>query len=332
MKRIHFTAEDIARTRLGPTIGVAAETLDSFKLLKGQDTRRAFDPWRASLTHRLDDRVAPLAALVPVRGPVVDMSGLAGDSTSIDEAVENLLAAPRALLRAELGHIAFDRAHLPWARLLVEGDRETRLQLAGALRACHGVTVAPYWQRVRTHLAATRSGYARTLSEGGVERLLAALSGPMLNWRPPVLEMSNPGDGDIHLDGRGIVITPTMFSSSRAELLMAPLDPGRAPVLAVPAAGDAETLRALWEADADGAPSLGDLLGRTRAEALEATADGCSTLELARRLNVSAAAASYHAKVLRNARLITTRREGKAVLHAATSLGIALLESHVRHD
>lgn len=34
---------------------------------------------------------------------------------------------------------------------------------------------------------------------------------------------------------------------------------------------------------------------------------------------------SHHATVLRGARLITTRREGKAVLHTATSLGLALL-------
>jgi hypothetical protein len=30
--------------------------------------------------------------------------------------------------------------------------------------------------------------------------------------------------------------------------------------------------------------------------------------------------------VLRNARLVTSRQEGKAVLHTVTSLGIALLE------
>ncbi|WP_308406171.1 helix-turn-helix domain-containing protein [Streptomyces panaciradicis] len=38
------------------------------------------------------------------------------------------------------------------------------------------------------------------------------------------------------------------------------------------------------------------------------------------------ATASHHAAVLRNARLITTRREGRAVLHTITSLGLALLE------
>ncbi|MEV2253770.1 winged helix-turn-helix domain-containing protein [Streptomyces sp. NPDC050147] len=333
MKRIHFTAQDIARTRLGSTIGAAAETLDSLKLLKERDIRRAFGPWRASLGNRLADRLGPLTALMPAHGPAVDVVSLAGDSASIEEAVQTLVAAPRALLRAELEHIAFDREHLPWARLLADGDRETVQNLASALRACHGVTVAPHWQRIRSHLAAVRSAYARTLSEGGVEQLLATLPGPMLRWQPPVLEMSHPRDGDVYLNGRGLVITPTMFSSPQVELLVAPLDPALAPVLAVPAvtaAGDAEAARALWQTGGHGGGSLGDLLGHTRAQTLEATVGGCSTLELARRLNVSPAAASYHAKVLRNAHLITTTRDGKAVLHAATSLGITLLESHAQ--
>ncbi|WP_436848162.1 hypothetical protein [Streptomyces collinus] len=56
-------------------------------------------------------------------------------------------------------------------------------------------------------------------------------------------------------------------------------------------------------------------------------ADGYNTTELSRRLGISAAAASHHATVLREAKLITTRREGKAVLHVLTPLGIALLEA-----
>ncbi|WP_055701248.1 MULTISPECIES: ArsR/SmtB family transcription factor [Streptomyces] len=328
MKRIHFTSEDIARTRLGPTIGVAAETLDSLKLLKDRHSRGAFSLWRASLGNRPVGRIGPLAALMPAQGPSFDVASLAGNSASIEEAVETLLAAPRALLRAELENIVLDRAHLPWARLLADGDREALRDVASALRACHDVTVAPYWQRIRSHLATVRSAYAHTLGEGGVEQLFATISGPRLRWRPPVLEMGHPQDEDVHLNGRGLVITPTMFSSSEVALLVAPLDPHGAPVLAVPASGDAGAARALWETGERGGGSLGDLLGRTRAETLEATVGGCSTLELARRLNVSAAAASYHAKVLRNAHLITTTRNGKAVLHSATSLGITLLESH----
>jgi len=74
------------------------------------------------------------------------------------------------------------------------------------------------------------------------------------------------------------------------------------------------------------AASLAALLGRTRAKAIRAIAAGCTTTELAWALGVAPATASEHATVLRNARLISTRRHRNAVLHTLTPLGAALLD------
>ncbi|MGW0534880.1 hypothetical protein [Streptomyces sp. NPDC003032] len=82
------------------------------------------------------------------------------------------------------------------------------------------------------------------------------------------------------------------------------------------------------EADGSAMRNLVSLLGRTRAAALHVTAEGRTTSELARRLNVTAAAASQHATVLRNTDLITSRRGG-SVLHLITPLGPALLRTGV---
>jgi DNA-binding transcriptional ArsR family regulator len=71
--------------------------------------------------------------------------------------------------------------------------------------------------------------------------------------------------------------------------------------------------------------ALAALLGSTRAVALEALGQGCTTTELARRLDISAATASHHATILRDAGLISTRRHGNGVLHTVTPLGSALL-------
>ncbi|MBO4258230.1 ArsR/SmtB family transcription factor [Streptomyces griseorubiginosus] len=325
MKRIHFTAEDLARTRVATTIGVAAETIDTVKLLRDRDAGLAFRHWHLSVRGRLGQQAGALAALMPVRGPLIDATSLMGDTASIDEAVENLMAAPRALMRLELENLDLHPTHRSWARNLMDGDREARLQVATALRACHSVTVAPYWGRVRSHLSEVRAGYVGTMADGGVERLLTTLCAPLIRWRPPVLEVVHTHDADIHLNGRGLVIAPTMFSTRQVELLYPPLDPDRAPVLAVPSLSGASLDTALWKGVESTAPSLDELLGRTRAAVLRATIGGCGTTELARRLHISPATASHHATALRNARLITTRREGKAVLHTVTSLGIALL-------
>ncbi|MEU6767759.1 helix-turn-helix domain-containing protein [Streptomyces sp. NPDC046853] len=332
MKRIHFTAEDLARTRVATTIGVAAETFDSVKLLKDRDASLTFRRWYVSVRSRLGEQAGPLAALIPQRGPLVDAMSLMGDTASVDEAVDNLMAAPRALLRLELENIDFRPADRSWARALMDGDREARLQVAAALRTCHSITVAPYWSRMRSHLNEVRAGYVDTMAGGGVEQLLAAVCGPSVRWRPPVLEMAHPRHADIHLNGRGLVIAPTLFSTQQVEFLQPSLDPARAPVLAVPALSGTSLETALWEGAGEPTPlSLDDLLGRTRAAVLRTAVGGCGTTELARRLNISPATASHHTAVLRNARLVTTRREGKAVLHTITSLGIALL-GHTPHN
>jgi len=326
VKRIHFTAEDLARTRVATTIGVAAETFDTVKLLKDRDASLAFRRWHLSVRGRVGHQAGPLAALMPTRGPLIDATSLMGDTASIDEAVDNLMAAPRALMRIELENLDLHPTHRSWARHLMDGDREARLQVATALRSCHSVTVAPYWSRVRSHLSEVRAGYVDTMADGGVEQLLTSLCGPLVRWRPPVLEVVHTHDADVHLNGRGLVIAPTMFSTRQVNLLYPPLDPDRAPVLAVPTLSGPSLDTALWEAVESTAPSLDELLGRTRAAVLRAAVGGCGTTELARRLHISPATASHHATVLRNARLIATRREGKAVHHTVTSLGIALLE------
>lgn len=61
------------------------------------------------------------------------------------------------------------------------------------------------------------------------------------------------------------------------------------------------------------------LLGRTRADALDAIADTCTTTELAQRLGVSAPTVSHHVGVLRSAGLIASRRARNTVLHHVTS-------------
>lgn len=66
-------------------------------------------------------------------------------------------------------------------------------------------------------------------------------------------------------------------------------------------------------------------MGQTRSAILHGIGVGCTTSELARRVDVSLASASQHATVLRDAGLLSTLRQGNAVLHTLTPLGAALL-------
>ncbi|WP_331767859.1 transcriptional regulator [Embleya sp. NBC_00896] len=210
----------------------------------------------------------PLTALMPTRGPGLDLRTLVGDSPSLDEGIENLLAVPGGRLRKELGHLTFAPAYSTWVRDFLDGGLEPRREFAEALRACHEVTVAPFHDRVRSHLEAARSHYAHTLLDGGVEGLLAGLSVPLIRWDPPVLELHHPREHDIRLGGRGLVIAPTLFVWREMTVLWDAQDETAPYVLAVPTVRDLQDGVALWERGAADGRALGALLGQTRAAAL----------------------------------------------------------------
>lgn len=327
--RIHFTAEDLARTRVARTIGAAAETYYSLELLHRRSLPLPFQRWRATVAGRLGSEAGPLTTLLPTGGPGLDLLALAGDSPDIDDAVEALLRAPRTRVRREVEPIAVSSAHMAWARAVAEGGSDARRRLAAGLVACHRVAVAPYWAASRSRVDAVRAQYAGTFLRGGVDALLAGLCPASVRWRPPVLEVRYPRPVDIHLGGRGLILVPTLFSWREFSLLYDPYDDESVPRLTVPVVSDPATGAALWRPGGPAADDpLGALLGRTRAAALRVAAHGCSTTELAARLGVSLPAASQHAKALRDARLITTGRQGGSVLHMATDLGRELLAAN----
>ena len=73
---------------------------------------------------------------------------------------------------------------------------------------------------------------------------------------------------------------------------------------------------------------LARLLGHTRAAAMRALRTPCTTAQLAGRVGISAASASEHAKVLRDAGLVQTMRCRRSVRHSPTPLGRNLLNGH----
>ena len=158
------------------------------------------------------------------------------------------------------------------------------------------------------------------LRDGGVEKLLDSFR-PMLRWRKPILEFArHPSARDIHLDGRGMRLVPSLFCQHNPVTVF---DDELPQVVVYPIADDPRWLVPMPARPDD--PALARLLGDTRAAVLGAAWDACTTTELARRARTSPASASRHAAVLREAGLLATQRYGGAVLHTVTSLGAALV-------
>ncbi|MEV1043917.1 helix-turn-helix domain-containing protein [Streptomyces sp. NPDC049916] len=325
MLRIHFTPEDLIRTRVAVTVGVAAETFHSLEMLRDAHGSPLLDVWRAAVARRVGPHTRPLTWLLPARGPGLDVLALMGDPPDLDHAVDNLLSTPLPRLHREFDGVDFRPAHAPWARRLRDGEREALLDFAAAARGWHQVAVEPFWNQGRSALVALSSRYAELVLQGGVDLLLRSLGVPGVRWCPPVLEAPSPRRTDVHLRGRGLDITPAVFSPDGVSFLWDPLDTGRPPKLIVPALREPLVPGGRTAPGGVPGPGLVSLLGRTRAAALLAATESRTTTELARRLGVSAAAASQHTRVLRDAGLITSTRRGGSVLHFITPLGTALL-------
>ncbi|MGW1818027.1 ArsR/SmtB family transcription factor [Streptomyces sp. NPDC002125] len=292
MLRIHFTAADIARIRLGATVGPVMETAFAASLL-GRSVGLPYVHWR----RRVGSRTPPGPTAAP------------WDQRLGAEALLDL--AERFIADSGAGPDASGHPMGP--------------SLPAPLSDAWQNAVAPYWDRITAYLEAEREARSRIVMGGGVEQLLATLH-PRLVWRAPCLEVTGVPDGDIRLDGRGVVLTPSVFLCDPPARILAGRAADGAAVLAFAAPPDARRSACLWEDEEGVERPLGALVGQTRAAALQVLRTTCTTSQLADKLGISAAGASQHTTVLRETGLITTRRIRNTVLHTVTPLGVALLD------
>ncbi|MEU4339193.1 winged helix-turn-helix domain-containing protein [Micromonospora lupini] len=332
MLKIHFSGEDILRTRVAPAADPVWELVLSLHVLQGRNRDPLTSTWRRTVTRGLRQDVASeqlrlLFALNPPRGYFPDFLTPYASVGGFEAGLEAVRSTPIELLQRDLTLVAADNQLPASASALARGDVATLRHLADSMEQYRSLAIGPYWSRIQSAVAADRTRRARALLDGGVEGLLASLR-PRMRWDSGVLEVRDyPHSRELHLDGRGLLLVPSFFCAGTPVAL---LDPALPPVLVYPVdrlGGLATTDGDALAASSAGRDSLAALLGRTRAAVLEASDDGCTTGEVARRLNISPAAASQHATVLRNAGLLVSHRDRNTVLHTLTPLGRAVLDA-----
>jgi DNA-binding transcriptional ArsR family regulator len=324
MLRVHFTAEDLARTTVAADPDPLWEIVLSRFRLHDRHRPVTYRSWVRALgtterarTAHVQAGSAVLGVLAP-RGPyfpdfLTPADGRAGLAAGLDA----LCRTPRRELRAQLERLA-GRGDLPgWAVPLAHGDPPALTRLAETLRSYHEVAIAPFTELVES-VAADHAHRVHSLVTGGVDGLLAGMR-PFMRWRPPVLEIDYDVDRDLYLAGRGIRFIPSYFCD-RTPVSLA--DPDLPPVLVYPIA---QQFR--WNHATRRHQSLDNLVGSTRSAVLRSINAGATTTQLARRLDTSLASVSRHAAVLRDAGLVDSHRHGSAVLHSLTPLGVSLLDN-----
>jgi DNA-binding transcriptional ArsR family regulator len=319
MLRIHFTADDYVRTTLAAAPDPLWEVLLSLHQLQGADGRAQYGAWRERIRRQLPRELTWLLRLAPPTGYSPDFLTPHSGSASFDEALDSVLSTSPHRVRAELDILATRLPTTIGVGQLAGSGRRAMNELGEAIRSYHRLAIAPYWQSIRNQVRADHQSRLHQFTGAGLEYLLAHLH-PRIQWEAPMLKVLDLAEGDLRLDGRGLRLQPSFFCWDAPTKLR---NPELSPVLVYPIQHVPGALR---PNDGGRAPqSLPTLLGRTRAAVLEATRDGCTTTELARRCRISLAGASHQASILRGAGLITTRRAGTSVRHELTALGLAML-------
>ncbi|MFC5720714.1 ArsR/SmtB family transcription factor [Streptomyces gamaensis] len=334
--RMHFTAEDLARTRVADTPRPLLEAGMVAWLLAQSPGTRPMEPWQRKLYQRLLPRVRHLIGEVPQMngGPGFLVSPT--DAGTPREAIERVLATPVPWVREQVATLAGENeALVEWARRIDSGGQGLLRQTLGVLEWVHEEVITPQWARIDTLASADRAVRVQSLAAGGVGALLACLDPLRVRWRPPVLEVAHPGEVDVGLGGRGLLLIPSPFSGQPLAGADLPFDTGGDEPqrwLAFPAHSAGTSIVSTRPA----APPprtvprrLTALLGRTRATVLCTIAEhpGSTTTQLAARAGIAPASASEHATVLRQAGLTASARHRNMVLHTPTAAGISLLNA-----
>jgi DNA-binding transcriptional ArsR family regulator len=314
--RIHLSAEDIARVRIAAAPDLDAELIwAGYQLAHGTRTNRLAQ-WRRELTRGWHPNTARLFDLYSP----TNMPGLDGAVQPEPDATAKAVAATdpegmgyylRTLTRA--------RPMTPFLRALAEGHGAAYTTLGEAVANLQTVALQPYRRRIASQVAIAAAHAGARAAGSGTGAMLSALH-PQIGWDGRVLSLVSRADYDLALDGRVLVVRPSVLAAKAGlsgdmfadtlELYYpateAPLEPDPPP----PAAN----------------PALAALLGATRAAVLDAVvrSPGITTGGLAGTLGVSAAAVSRHTAVLRDAGLITTLREAMSVHHHPTRFGTEL--------
>ncbi|MFI6479470.1 DUF5937 family protein [Nonomuraea sp. NPDC050663] len=320
MYRLEVTPQDIVASRFA--ISPLMETMHCQFVLDGQHPAgphrqwlaRWREPYRRLRERHLGLRLAPL--ITGLRGPNnVDFLAPppSGVAVGFDEEIAAMRQVPLEQAHREIVEALAPRHGIdPALRRVLLGPDVVEL-LAQAMEALWREVLSTTWPRFQATLQRDIVHRAGQLAAYGWAAALGDLS-EHVRWVPPGrIEIDMRSDGDIRLDGRGLLLVPTVFGFD----VGAYLEEAWPYALVYPARGVAADLPAHHD--------LTGLIGRSRTRILLELAGPATTTQLAVLLEQSPGTVGEHLAALRKAGLITGARSGRHVLYSRTLLGEALV-------
>jgi DNA-binding transcriptional ArsR family regulator len=316
MLRLRMNVEDLARIRLGwPHMCELPVSVQALRQV-GHPYQRLWRSGRAVFPRQS----RRLFELVPANGdvPLFLAPEMVDD---IDEAIDIVQSTPASRIRAELDAGRASTAWSSWIDDLGRGRIAALRELGTAMRVYHDHVMAPMSLAHTRVVAAELGRRHHQIAAEGIAAMLNDLH-PSIRWRSGSLEVAaGPVSADVDLSGRGLQVMPSVWPRPGVALGWSQ------PTLVYPIP------HAVWMVEADtGYDGAAAALGVTRAAVLRALVDAHTTTTLANAVSISLSSASAHAAALRRAGLVASRRDGQAMVHFLTPLGLDVLAASKRTD
>ncbi|HEX5622269.1 MAG TPA: DUF5937 family protein [Solirubrobacteraceae bacterium] len=321
MVRYRFGADDLLRTRFAITPLI--DLVGAVYALRDPTRSPVHRPWaewaRPRIAHldlKLLDAAAPSGT---PHWPVFVGLPPAAPRSTIDAELKRVANTPLDEVRDEFGRTYPDGIPAA-ARGFAHDPAGTLAALVEQMRAFWDAALAPWWPLISATLEAEVAARARRLADDGPRAAFTDLH-DSVRWEAGALcvEPTRKAPTEVDLAGRGLLLVPAAFTWPR---VWPRTDPPWDPALVYTPRGIGD----LWSSGEPHRHALESLLGRRRATVLLDLQRPASTLDLARRLGVGAGSVSDHLRVLREAGLVTGRREGRQVIYARTAKGDALCD------
>jgi hypothetical protein len=314
--RYRFGQDDLLRTRFA--IAPLMELIGAFYVLRQPEryvVHRRWVEWAAPRMRHLD--LALLDAAAPFGGsywPVFLSPPPQVPHPTIEAELARVRETPPDAAAAEIRCRYPDRVP-PAARPFVDDPARALRELVRQMRALWDAALAPRWVTISALLESEIAGRARSLVTVGSRAAFADLH-PSVGWEAGCLcvQPTAKAAAEVDLAGRGLILIPSAFTWPK---VWPRTDPPWDPALVYPPAG----IGNLWTSGRSEDAALDSLIGPRRSRILRELDRPAATLELARRMGVSAGGVSDHLSVLRRAGLVTRHREGRRVVYARTSSG-----------